>query len=232
MSTIYLIRHGQASAKSENYDCLSALGEEQSQLLAPHLKSCVGNLKIIVRGDMQRHLQTAAHFENLLETGSAEIRINPGWNEYDHQDILAAYNPQLRTPAGIKAYLEANKLTKKEFKSVFLDAMKQWLDGNSSTTYAESWIQFKARVLSSFEDIRLNGNGDIVVFTSGGPISLITSHLLGLPHEKFMNINWSLVNAGVTKILVNSKTGHCTLSSLNEHSIFDVESTRNRITYT
>jgi broad specificity phosphatase PhoE len=37
MSEIYLIRHGQASFGSDNYDRLSPLGVRQAQCLAKHL---------------------------------------------------------------------------------------------------------------------------------------------------------------------------------------------------
>ena len=57
--------------------------------------------------------------------------------------------------------------------------------------------------------------GQAVVFTSGGFISVICAHLLGLHDSQAFAINWTLANAGITKINVGRDGLH--LLSVNEH---------------
>jgi len=61
----------------------------------------------------------------------------------------------------------------------------------------------------------------VIVYTSGGPISLIVCSLLGLPLTRFIDINWTLVNCGVTKVITRSSSKELALATLNEHDIFE-----------
>ncbi|HWP41986.1 MAG TPA: phosphoglycerate mutase family protein, partial [Blastocatellia bacterium] len=58
MSYIYLIRHAQAGTR-ENYDVLSALGEEQARLLGEYFLSQGVSLGAVYSGTMQRQRRTA-----------------------------------------------------------------------------------------------------------------------------------------------------------------------------
>lgn len=51
------------------------------------------------------------------------------------------------------------------------------------------------------------------VFTSGGPISAICQQLLAIPDRQIFELNWALVNTGVTKLLC--RPGRVSLSYLN-----------------
>ena len=59
MTTIYLIRHGQASFGAESYDKLSEKGELQAQRLGQYFKQILKESPYVVAGSMQRHQQTA-----------------------------------------------------------------------------------------------------------------------------------------------------------------------------
>ncbi len=59
MTTIYLVRHGQASFGKSNYDELSENGEAQATLLGQYFKKILKEQPYIVAGTMQRHEQTA-----------------------------------------------------------------------------------------------------------------------------------------------------------------------------
>jgi hypothetical protein len=53
---------------------------------------------------------------------------------------------------------------------------------------------------------------------------LLSQHILGVPAKKLMQLNWTLLNCGVTK-LITTRSG-VILSSLNEHSAFEGEHQR------
>ena len=97
MASIYLIRHGQASFGQENYDQLSELGQQQAVRLGQVISKRLPRFDAVCLGTMKRHRQTA---ENCLnEFGQNLDDLDPvfdqGWNEYDHQDILARLRPNL-----------------------------------------------------------------------------------------------------------------------------------------
>jgi broad specificity phosphatase PhoE len=58
MANIYLIRHGQASFGSHNYDNLSNLGRTQARLLAEHFNQRAIRPNHVICGNMTRHQQT------------------------------------------------------------------------------------------------------------------------------------------------------------------------------
>lgn len=55
MTTIYLVRHGQASFGKSNYDELSENGEAQATLLGQYFKQILKEQPYVVAGTMQRH---------------------------------------------------------------------------------------------------------------------------------------------------------------------------------
>src|SRR6266700_838738 len=59
MGNIYLIRHGQASFGTHEYDRLSELGMRQSRLLGDALAQRKWRVDHVVTGNMKRHSQTA-----------------------------------------------------------------------------------------------------------------------------------------------------------------------------
>ena len=60
MGRLFLVRHGQASALSGDYDQLSTLGREQSRLLAGHFERFQIVPDRVLVGPRRRHVQTHA----------------------------------------------------------------------------------------------------------------------------------------------------------------------------
>lgn len=219
MSSIYLIRHGQASFGQQNYDQLSPLGEQQASLLGNALMPRIGRFDLICKGSMHRHQQTA---ELCLSSQEDEKWItNPGWNEYDHQDILAQLSPEFATAEGIQSFVKQQLNPKVAFEKLFNDAMDRWMCGDHDKDYVESWDNYQIRIklaLQLLVDEHKQAK-KIAVFTSGGPISVVTQSLLGVPAKSIMQLNWTLVNCGITKVI--STRNRLFVSSLNEHSHFE-----------
>ena len=55
MTTIYFVRHGQASFGAESYDKLSPNGELQSALLGQYFEKILKEAPYVVAGSMLRH---------------------------------------------------------------------------------------------------------------------------------------------------------------------------------
>ncbi len=234
MCILYLVRHGQASFSADNYDTLSTKGQQQATLLGEYLAQKQLTPDAVFAGSMRRHNQTAEL--SLVSANNAPVLINDArLNEYDHEHILAVYNPQLATPSQVRAALSKQAEPMEYFKTVFISAIQQWVLNPDSTQYNESFNAFTARVLGALEQIANENHGKkVIIYTSGGPISIITSHLMGLKLERFIDINWSLVNAGVTKVVARGKGKNqkLTISSLNEHHFLECHPQQKLITYT
>ena len=119
----------------------------------------------------------------------------------DHLAVLDAQPPRLRRRAA----------TRTQFQAWFEKATGRWLSGAHDGEYAESWPEFRDRVLAGLDAL---GDGTTVVVTSGGPISVVVAHLLE-SRAAYRRIAPVVVNASVTKVVVGRR-GH-TLVSFNEH---------------
>ena len=109
--------------------------------------------------------------------------------------------------------------------------MSRWMDGRHDHEYAEPWPMFRQRVLAALQRL-LDGAGAsqrIVVFTSGGTIATLCKNLLGLTDERMAKLNWTLVNAAVTRLLY--RPGHVTLSTMNSYAHLELLGEKKSITY-
>lgn len=227
MSTLYLIRHGQASFGQQNYDQLSAMGEKQAEHLGRTLSSRLDGFQFVQLGTMKRHYQTASACLAAFSPGSIPLepdwQRSEGWNEYDHQDIMTQLNPLFATPQGVEKHVRAQPDPKAFFETLFNEAMARWMSGKHDSDYVESWRDYQNRIMASMKTATSLGEKKdrVAVFTSGGPISVVSQALLGVPAENIMALNWTLVNCGVTKLV--STPNRLFVSSLNEHTHFEGE---------
>ncbi|MBX2848194.1 MAG: phosphoglycerate mutase family protein [Acidiferrobacterales bacterium] len=234
MASIYLIRHGQASFGKDNYDELSELGHQQSRHLGQALSRRLPDFDQVVLGSMWRHEQTARNCLSNFDTtfDRAQANVDPRWNEYDHQQILRVYRPEFVDAASMMKFVRQQDNPKAFFEQEFNAAIDRWMAGEHDADYDESWVDFQQRVHKALATVTevAPRSGSIAVFTSGGPISLLSQALLGVPADKLMQMNWTLMNCGVTKIVTTGSRNF--LASLNEHSHFEGTDKKHLITYT
>jgi len=201
MGRLLLVRHGQASWGSDDYDVLSPLGHQQGKALGEiwRLRGVVPDRVII--GGMRRHRETAE------EAGLSELIVDEEWNEFDHDGVLA------KLPVPDEAGTD-----RAVFQRWFEASTDRWTSG-AHDDYDESFADFAARIeralarASSYE-------GLTAVFTSGGPIAWTTATLLaddlGVRNQLWSRLNPVCVNTGVTHV-VSGRRGR-TLVSFNEHA--------------
>jgi broad specificity phosphatase PhoE len=223
MGTLLLVRHGQASFGASDYDALSPLGHEQARALGLVLKDR-GVRTAAVRGSMRRHRQTA---EACLETmGLAlDVREDSGLDEYDHEEMLLRYRPDLPDMAALLAELSQLESPRRAFQRMFQEAMARWASGEHDSEYRQPWSHFVSRVHEALERAaQAVGEGSTLLFTSGGPIAVIVQHLLGVPAQEIHRLAWGIANCSITKITVGGRTRH--VSSFNEHGHFESDGAR------
>lgn len=224
MTTIYLIRHGQASFGAESYDKLSPNGELQAKLLGQYFNKILKEEPYVVAGSMQRHQQTAnlALAECFPE---ASIVTDHAWNEFNHQQVFAKYDARFNEPHLLKQDVAKEISPRAYLAKIFEGAISRWTDGEYHHEYDESWPHFKARVEDTLQnlcnELAQTKPRYAVVFTSGGVISVAVGKLLGLSPEKTFALNWAIANASLTTLrLVGNEPQ---LLSLNEHHYLKAE---------
>jgi broad specificity phosphatase PhoE len=198
---LLLVRHGQASFGGGAYDVLSDTGRAQSSRLAADLERRGVVYARVVSGDMARQRDTAAAF-------GREVEIDPRWNEYAADDILAHHS-------GSDVRLEHGKpvtLTPREFQALLDEALLAWIAAGEDSPCAETWPAFAARVRGAITD---GLESSTLACTSGGVIAAACVALLGAPPEALVVFNRVMVNTGVTK-LVRGRGG-TSLVSFNDH---------------
>ena len=154
MGQVLLVRHGQASWGAADYDVLSPLGERQATATGAFLAGVRPDA--VVHGLMQRQRRTA---ELMAEAAGWSLApsVDGRWDEMDHLAVLDAQ------PRDFDGEPDAH-----QFQAWFEKATGRWLSGAHDGEYAESWPEFRDRVLAGLDAL---GDGTTVVVTSGGPIS-------------------------------------------------------------
>ena len=218
MTTIYLIRHGQASFGAESYDQLSPNGELQAKILGQYFDSILKEAPYAVAGSMRRHQQTAGiALEQCFP--EASVVTDSAWNEFNHQQVFAQYEPRFNEPHLLKADVDKEDNPRAYLAKIFEGAIERWTGGDYHHEYEESWPHFKRRVETALQnlcnELAKTQPRYAVVFTSGGVISVAAGKILGLSPNKTFALNWAIANSSMTTLrLVGNEPQ---LLSLNEH---------------
>jgi broad specificity phosphatase PhoE len=184
MSTLTVVRHGQARPFDSNPDRLSELGEEQARMLAEYWKRTAVTFDEVWSGSLTRQRQTAE-----LAIGSPQI--SEDWNEYDANGILHHFAP----PYELADAADRNR----KFQKIFEPAMLAWLDAEEHPT-VETWGVFRSRVMRGLRRLQDGpSNRSVVLFTSGGPISVLVQAAIGAAERSFLEVNWRVKNCSLTE---------------------------------
>ncbi|MGE5621802.1 MAG: histidine phosphatase family protein [Bacillota bacterium] len=234
MGQIYLVRHGQASFGSADYDQLSELGFEQARLLGEWFANSRQTFHCVVTGDMRRHRQTADTCLSVLPKAhrvETDWLTDPDFNEFDHHEVMVRHRPEFEDPDAVKRFLASHPKARYAFQEIFLAGMSRWMSGEYDADYRESWPAFRRRCVTALQRLvaAADKSQNIIVFTSGGTISTICQHLLGLSDRQAAELNWTLVNCAVTKLLY--QPGRVTLSYLNNYAHLEWLGQPHTITY-
>jgi broad specificity phosphatase PhoE len=212
---VLLVRHGQASWGSDDYDVLSETGWAQSRALGEDLRERGVEPALVVHGTMRRHRETAEGAG--LAAGAT---VDAGWDEFDHLGMLAA----------VPSPFEGREPTRAEFQTWFEAATDRWTGGEHDPDYGEPFAAFGDRVAAALRRTadaaeQAGGSGTAIVFTSGGPTSWATASLLGAELDGparvrlWRRLNPVVVNSAMTRV-VSGRRG-LTLVSFNEHGHLD-----------
>lgn len=213
MPTLLLVRHGQASYGAADYDVLSDRGRRQAEILAGDLARRGIVPDLVVSGSLNRQVDTA---EPIARAAGRAVQIDPGWNEYDADDILAHHS-------GTGARLEGDEAppSSRDFQHLLDGALTRWIEAGADSTADEPWTAFDARSRAAMTAVveRLGPGQTGLVVSSGGTLGGLCAALLGMPPTGLVTFNRVAVNTGLARVVCGRQG--VTLVSFNEQAHLD-----------
>lgn len=212
MSELILVRHGQASLFTDDYDRLSELGVGQSRALGSAWLEEELSPDIAWSGTLKRQIDTAAAVGDVFAKAGRswpDVQRHDGLNEYPGEEIVTTLGRNLRgTDPAIAALADAY-----ESSNVYADRYRhlhrlleaviaRWVEGDYEASQVPvTWRDWSEAVRGALSDIMVAaGSGRrVAVFTSGGPIAVSVQTVLSAPDIKAAELNWRINNCSVTR---------------------------------
>ena len=221
MGNLYLVRHGQASFGAADYDNLSELGHKQSERLGEYFAAKGLKFDSVITGTLKRHAQTWAGIAKGAGL-TLEPLLWPGLNEYDSEAVIKTIHPTpLEKPDTPEMYRHHFRLLR--------DALRQWMDGVVSPHGMPTYDDFVKGITSALDHVRQNMDGNVLLVSSGGPISTAVGHLLGTTPETTIELNFRIRNSSITEFAFTPKR-HM-LVTYNTLPHLDTRETTDWVTY-
>ena len=217
MASLYLIRHGQASFGSANYDQLSPLGQRQADVSGRFFADVGMHFAQAVSGDLSRQRETG---ERILASQAepATLRVDPRLNEVDNEGQIAALLPMLcERDAAFAERVKAGRSDSKQYQKVIQAVFNAWVSPDCpELPGTASWPDYLAGVKGALEETMSSaaGGSDTAIFTSGGTIATAVSWVLGVPHEKIYGFYEPVFNCPITRLIFSR--GRVSLSNFND----------------
>jgi broad specificity phosphatase PhoE len=225
VSLLCVVRHGQASFLADNYDRLSATGEEQARLLGRYWAAAGSTFDRVVTGPAERQIRTASIAGEEIRAHALtwpEPECLEDLDEFPAEPVVRTFLPglleqhqhlrhwvhQLKNGTGRDAKQRA-------FDSILRDVSERWLRGEVTSPDIPSWHDFCHRVERAVRGILDSSprKSRVAVFTSAGPMAATARAALGLGYQATLDLTWSPRNAAVSEFLFTP--GRFSLSSFN-----------------
>lgn len=225
MSELIVVRHGQASFLSGDYDRLSELGVDQARRLgAWWARHKLAPTQVAV-GPRKRHRQSAeAIGAAMADMGQdlPEAVHDDRLDEFDWDGLLRYANSTLALSdariGALKAAFEdaADTGEKRRHIQHYMEAVTlAWAREEFHEEGLETWRGFCSRVVAAVtahtQDTPRGSR--VALVTSGGVAAAAAGHVLGLAPEKTLGLIWTLRNGALVEFFFS--TGRFSLSGFN-----------------
>ncbi|MSP23594.1 MAG: histidine phosphatase family protein [Myxococcales bacterium] len=228
MSTLILVRHGQATLHGDDYDVLSPLGEKQSRALGTKLASWKTPIDAVYSGPLTRHLDTLRHMRAAASEGGLELPetcILEGFREMEVAALVSEAMrrvlpscPDLRTQLETGTLTEQGQEAMRHVGGVLGKLLERWARGELPVAGLEPYEPFASRVRTALHTVmKTERRGRrVLIVTSGGPITVALRLALGLDAPRSIELLSSIANASLTELRYTEDA--ITLESFNRHS--------------
>ncbi|HEF5873158.1 TPA: histidine phosphatase family protein [Burkholderia cenocepacia] len=207
MAELFLVRHGQASFGTDDYDRLSATGDQQGVWLGEYFARQGLAFDRVICGTMNRHAQTVAAILRGMGREGVAVDRHPGLNEYDFHGLFAAaasdYPEIARLAAG----------SMKEHFRALRQVLQLWTEDKLGDAAPETWARFQQRVADARAAIRAGDGQRVLAVSSGGPIAVTVQQVLAAPPSSAIALNLQIRNSSLSQFFFNAEAFH--LASFN-----------------
>lgn len=217
MGAIHLVRHGQASFGSGDYDRLSELGHLQARLAGEDMAARGLRPDVLIHGGLRRQRETTEGIQAGLREKAdwdCPIEVDEGWAEYNADEVLeAAREAGLTARHGTLDSADSSPEAKRAFQDQLDDALHHWAGLEAFALYATTT---KASLAAA--EARSGTGRTTVVVSSAGTISLAVAGLLADPDGVaglWKRLQRVTVNTGIARVVVGREGMNCI--SVNEH---------------
>jgi len=222
MSTIYVIRHGQASFGADDYDKLSESGCRQAQVLGEYFRDTGVRFDAVYTGDLVRQRDTA---RLALASQGTEIpcHIDPRFNEIRNDEHIEYLTPiVIQHNPFIKALIDKGLGQSKDYQKVIEAVFNYWVSPECTEMRIQSWVEYSHGVHQALRDLmQAQGAGKTIgIFTSGGTLATLVAHVLGLGPMQTYQLYEPVFNCSVTQLFYNRSK--VSLSYFNDCSFLRV----------
>lgn len=205
MANVILMRHGQGSMFSNNYDQLSEFGARQCELLARFWKDRGVGFDRIVLGPARRHQQTYDAMAGCLE--GIPLEVSRSWDELPlalmqhgmplllqkepRYAPLADPSKRITSPEDLEPYIE-----------MFRTLIIMWVNGQVKAEGLETFEEFHWRTSHAVNDVfqeAIESGTNTLVITSAGPIAVAVQSSLGARTESVYDLMWNSYNGSFSE---------------------------------
>lgn len=213
VSRLILVRHGQASFLTDDYDRLSPAGEEQSRLLGAWFVRHGLRIDQAYTGPRQRHRDTARLVAEQYAAANLEHPEPQELASLDecHTDLhFDRYLPELghrfghlRDLGEAFAAAESHGEQRKSFQHMFDAVMRLYIHGHFHLDGLETWEHFLDRVAESMRTMTdgVPSGSTVVAYTSGGTIAAALHYALFTEPDTTLEFMWQGRNTGLTEFM-------------------------------
>ena len=202
MPVIHLVRHGQASFGTDDYDRLSELGRRQACLAGVELARRGVREPVVISGSLLRQRDTAALVAR--EVGTADLGVDPRLDEFDGHALVEA---QLGQPGATA------RMSSAQFQEHLDEAMHAWM-----AQRPDDWDRFAAGALDAVRELaeQVPAGQVGIACTSAGVTGAICARLLEAGPATVVALNRVSINASITTVIVGSRG--VSLLTFNDHA--------------
>jgi broad specificity phosphatase PhoE len=223
MSTIYIIRHGQASFGAENYDQLSPLGRRQAEITGRYLSDCGIQFDAVYSGNLQRQQDTAQ-----LAIASQKVKpehfIDARFNEVHNDEQLEHLLPiVIEKDDALRELVETRGMqSSKDYQKAIRAVFNHWVSPECEHPAIQSWTEYSNGVREALAHVmqEQGSNKTIGIFTSGGTIATLVSQVLNLSSDSVYQFYEPIFNCSVTQLFYSST--QVSLSYFNDRSFLQL----------
>lgn len=195
MSSLLLLRHGQAAFGAHDYDSLSPLGVRQAQATGAFFAERGLVFDAVHVGPRRRHRDTAR-----AALGASGLLAVPALDEFAEGDALLGAARRELLARG-EAWPQERDAQLRHYG----EQLRRW-SGGAVVAGATPLAEFSARVGDWLDSLRQGPRGQrLLAVTSAGTIAILACRALGLPDERVHELLLALDNASLSELVFDDR---------------------------